>query len=139
MADQGLFHPYSEDPSGQLERFLARLDHVTVLDISRPDMQVPVRIPNGLARFACGNERDLKWRERHPHSKDNLKLLIETYDLRVAWSRHFGADCRYGWMMPAGTNLDWAIAPEGTGHDTTVERLRGEAPPDEEQVDRDAP
>jgi hypothetical protein len=139
VADQGLFHPYSEDPSGQLERFLARLDHVTVLDISRPDMQVPVRIPNGLARFACGNERDLKWRERHPHSKDNLKLLIETYDLRVAWSRHFGADCRYGWMMPAGTNLDWAIAPEGTGHDTTVERLRGEAPPDEEQVDRDAP
>ncbi len=138
VVDQGLFQPFAEDPSGQLERFLAGLDNVSVLDLSRPGMRLPEQAPNGLARFACG-ERNAKWRERHPHSKDNLKRIIEAHDLRMAWSRHFGADCRYGWMMPAGARLDLATAPDGALHDTTAEPVHGEAPPDEQEEHRDAP
>jgi hypothetical protein len=137
VADQGLFHPFSEDPSGQLERFLARLDSTAVIDLSQPGMQPPLQAPAGLSRFTCG-ERDDKWRERHPHSQDNLDQLIDSFDLRVAWSRHFGADCRYQWMMSAGTNLVPETAPEGKYHDTNYQRLRGMTSEEALQVD-DAP
>lgn len=137
VADQGLFHPFAEDPSGQLERFLSRMDHVNVLDLSRPDMQLPDTAPNGLARFACG-ERNQKWRERHPHSEQNLSRIIKAHDLRVAWGRHFGADCRYRWMIPEGTTLDKNTAPEGTTHRTKALRVRWADPGEPHKVDRDA-
>jgi hypothetical protein len=138
VADQGLFQPFTEDPSGQLERFLARVDKVSVLALSRPDMQHPSQAPSGVARIACG-ERDRKWRERHPHSKSNLNRMVWAHDLRVAWSRHFGADCRYFWLMPSGTNLAPEIAPEGKYHDTTLERRRSAAPDEVHKMDPDAP
>ena len=128
VVDQGLYHPFSEDPSGKLERFLSRVEHIAVHDLSRPDMMLPMEAPHGLSRFSCG-ERNAKWRERHPHSEDNFNRVIDAYDMRVAWSRHFGADCRYSWMMPAGTYMSPETAPEGKHHETSQERLRGTAPP----------
>ena len=113
LVDQGLFKAFGEDPSGQLERFVARLDHVRVWELTWPWRNLVKARPVALAHFRCGR-RDLGWRERFPGSLDNLFSAIQRYGLEAAHEIPWTHDCTLVWMTPDG-ELSHPIAPRTSG------------------------
>ena len=101
LVDQGLFQPFGEDPSGRLERFLARLDHVRVWELTWPWRNLARARPAALSHFRCG-DRELGWRQRYPNSLDNLLASIQGYGLEPAAEVPWNHDCTLVWMTPGG-------------------------------------
>jgi len=118
MVDQGLFQPYGEDPSAGLERFVARLDHVRVWELTWPWRNLTRARPAALAHFRCG-QRELGWRARFPGSLDNLFAAIQGYQLETAREIPWTHDCTLVWMTPGGV-LKGPIAPRAPGGEHLV-------------------
>jgi hypothetical protein len=101
VVDQGLFHPYGEDPSGRLERFVAGIDHVRVSELKWSLADTRGEKPAALAHFRCG-DRDRSWRDRYPDSAAHLQAAIETFDLQPAYEIPWTGHCALVWMTPGG-------------------------------------
>jgi len=110
VVDQGLFVPFAEDP-GQLETFIAGLDHVQIWETRMPSKALQHTEPDALVHFDCG-AADQPWRERFAGSLQNLFDLIETHKLLPAWSSDWPPDCKLMWLTPGGSIAASHLLPE---------------------------